>query len=778
MTNFLKYIFLFFLLFKLSSFSVAQNNIDALLYELNATPNDEQKAAIHKKIGEMYLEKMAFGKAIDHFKEPLKPNLFKYVSSTADKKKLLRLIAYCYEQTNDLKNQIETLHSLLSLVKTLHNSEEEFVTLKGLSNLYFKSKNYNEAINCNNRLLEICPKHDFEEFIIIYNNLGFAFHKLYKDNKSLENFENCFKLFEENESKISDEKKITLLSNMAIMYNQLKNNEKSEELYNKAYKIAEKMQSIYYKGKINNFKAAFWYNSMGQIREPLNLLRINITLLEPHKEDVNCEAELMASYKFISQIYLDQKLYKKHIEANKVYQDLKEKSLHRVIKANQMQLENQFSLEKNESNIKQLIAEKEKKDAELTQTKLIQEKQEKDLKLREKEVLFLKQDQELQMQFLKNKELEKDKLMQKYNIEQEKNFARAQLQKIALLQKDKTLKDLSLNQKKKEIQILKYKDRLNELRIEEEEKVRTYSWLLLLLLIILAISSVWYFYKMNQKNAILAGQYDELFHAQRVIANKNGELKSINDNLEQIVNQRTQFLTNANEQLISANSQLEQFSFILAHNIKGPIARLIGLGYILKQDNENLSPEKQFVMNKIDESVHDLQGVIKDLNIILDIKNGLATQKELIDINQLTSVILKRLEHKTEKSHVNILVNTPENLSIFSVKSYIESIIYNLLSNGVKYKREIDDAFVKIDFEKTNKILTITVEDNGLGIDMKKFGDKLFGLYQRFHTHVTGKGLGMHIVKLQTEFLGGTLQIESKPNIGTKFTITVPVEEA
>ena len=68
----------------------------------------------------------------------------------------------------------------------------------------------------------------------------------------------------------------------------------------------------------------------------------------------------------------------------------------------------------------------------------------------------------------------------------------------------------------------------------------------------------------------------------------------------------------------------------------------------------------------------------------------------------------------------------------------------------------------------------ITVKDNGMGIDMQKYGDKIFSLYKRFHNHVEGKGMGLHLVKLQIETLGGTIKIDSKLDEGTTFTIAFP----
>ena len=141
----------------------------------------------------------------------------------------------------------------------------------------------------------------------------------------------------------------------------------------------------------------------------------------------------------------------------------------------------------------------------------------------------------------------------------------------------------------------------------------------------------------------LAKQNQHLTDAQKIINAKNEKLKAYSENLENLVQQRTQVLTQTNNQLISNNNQLEQFAYILAHNIKAPIARLIGLGILFKRNLPELSNDSQFIVNKIDESVHDLNYVIKDLNVILDIKAGIDIKREKINLTTLIEKIKQRL---------------------------------------------------------------------------------------------------------------------------------------
>lgn len=110
--------------------------------------------------------------------------------------------------------------------------------------------------------------------------------------------------------------------------------------------------------------------------------------------------------------------------------------------------------------------------------------------------------------------------------------------------------------------------------------------------------------------------------------------------------------------------------------------------------------------------------------------------------------------------------------TIFTNKSYFESILLNLMTNSLKYKDEVRKLKIEISSKvKENKTI-ITFKDNGIGIDLERNKDKIFGLYQRFHDYADSKGLGLYLVKSQVESMGGTISVESEVDKGTSFKIT------
>lgn len=93
-----------------------------------------------------------------------------------------------------------------------------------------------------------------------------------------------------------------------------------------------------------------------------------------------------------------------------------------------------------------------------------------------------------------------------------------------------------------------------------------------------------------------------------------------------------------------------------------------------------------------------------------------------------------------------------------------------MITNGIKYKKE-NDAYIKITSDEDNEYIYLVFEDNGIGIDMGKYQDDIFGLYKRFHLEKEGKGMGLFMIKSQVESLNGEIAIQSEVNIGTKFSI-------
>ena len=222
--------------------------------------------------------------------------------------------------------------------------------------------------------------------------------------------------------------------------------------------------------------------------------------------------------------------------------------------------------------------------------------------------------------------------------------------------------------------------------------------------------------------------------------------------------------------LIQRNRDLEQFAFIISHNLRAPTANIIGFSDNLLNESLSKQEEKE-LLKGLSISVNRLDSVIKDLNKILQVRREIEGEKEVISLPGLINDISISIENIIEKNNVQINTDFSGASEMYSLKSYLHSIFFNLISNSIKYRHPDIDPIISIVSKKENGKIKVTFKDNGSGIDLGTKGDKIFGLYKRFHSHIEGKGLGLFMVKTQVEALGGTISVQSEINHGTQFTI-------
>ncbi len=265
---------------------------------------------------------------------------------------------------------------------------------------------------------------------------------------------------------------------------------------------------------------------------------------------------------------------------------------------------------------------------------------------------------------------------------------------------------------------------------------------------------------------LLAAQYKELEEARNIIEIKNNEMALHNQNLELEVANRT-------KELLSHNNQLEQFAFISAHNLRAPVARILGLGEVLRLTGKSKEDVKA-IIEKLIFTTQELDRVVKDLSQILDIRKNSSTIISTINLNEEVQLVKANLQKDIEESRAEIFHDFIAVEEVHSVKPYIDSILMNLVSNAIKYRDPSRLPIIKIWSEIGEGYINICVSDNGLGIDLTRHSDKLFKLYNRFHFHIEGKGLGLYMTKTQVIALGGTIEATSEIDNGITFRISLP----
>jgi signal transduction histidine kinase len=273
----------------------------------------------------------------------------------------------------------------------------------------------------------------------------------------------------------------------------------------------------------------------------------------------------------------------------------------------------------------------------------------------------------------------------------------------------------------------------------------------------------------EQINESLQKTNYDLKLASAIIQNQRNELKEHNRQLEKIVQEKGRKLIDANEELIKHNHELQQFSYTISHNLRAPVARLLGLTNLLSMKHYNVSEEMQELVSLIKDSSLEFDSVIRDLNKIIDVRNEFYRVKEKINFLQEFDQAKKNVGENLF-TDVRLFTDFSEPI-IYTVRPILNSILYNLLSNAIKYRSTQRNLELSIKTYKHYDSVVLEISDNGMGMNLDSYGKELFGLYKRFHSHIEGRGLGLYLVKSQVESLGGRIEIQSQLNVGTTFRV-------
>ncbi|MCU4188601.1 PAS domain-containing sensor histidine kinase [Flavobacterium sp. HXWNR29] len=215
------------------------------------------------------------------------------------------------------------------------------------------------------------------------------------------------------------------------------------------------------------------------------------------------------------------------------------------------------------------------------------------------------------------------------------------------------------------------------------------------------------------------------------------------------------------------NNKLLNFAHIVSHNLRthaGNIKSLLELYH-----NSSFTHEE--TITNIDIVSKELNETIENLNDLVKVHTQ--TNKEFVS-SQLSDYITRMLYILNEDiTNKNIIIenNVNEKIQVNCIPAYLESILLNLVTNAIKYSNDKKDILISFNVTDTTDFLILNVSDNGVGIDMERYGSSIFGLYKTFHGHEDSRGVGLYITKNQIETMGGKIEVESKPNVGSTFKV-------
>ena len=223
-------------------------------------------------------------------------------------------------------------------------------------------------------------------------------------------------------------------------------------------------------------------------------------------------------------------------------------------------------------------------------------------------------------------------------------------------------------------------------------------------------------------------------------------------------------------ELTQNNKDLKQFSYITSHNLRAPLSNLTGLLRLI-DDIKIQDEELEELLNGFNKSTQLLNETINDLVKVIVIKDNPSIQKERLVLSEVFEKVFSQLNFQIESNNPILKLKFDPEFTLHTNKAYLESILLNLLLNAIKYKEHSRKLKITITAEFSEGRTKLTFKDNGIGIDLERNKDKVFGLYQRFHNYPDSKGLGLYLVKSQVDTMGGTISIKSEVNKGTEFTI-------
>ncbi|WP_192821557.1 PAS domain-containing sensor histidine kinase [Rufibacter sp. LB8] len=226
------------------------------------------------------------------------------------------------------------------------------------------------------------------------------------------------------------------------------------------------------------------------------------------------------------------------------------------------------------------------------------------------------------------------------------------------------------------------------------------------------------------------------------------------------------------KELYRHNRNLQQFTYIVSHNLRAPVANAVGLSNLLLEQDHSTGVFQK-TLSHLNITVKQLDSILQDLNMILSVQDQHHTvEKEPVLLAEVCQQAISILQDALQECAGQVHLQVQEDLVIHTKRAYLYSILYNLLSNAIKYRspnRPLEVTLKAFGGELQGAVIYFS--DNGLGMDLDRVGSQVFKLYKRFHRNIEGKGMGLFLVKSHVEVLGGDIKVSSKVDKGTSFTI-------
>jgi signal transduction histidine kinase len=228
-------------------------------------------------------------------------------------------------------------------------------------------------------------------------------------------------------------------------------------------------------------------------------------------------------------------------------------------------------------------------------------------------------------------------------------------------------------------------------------------------------------------------------------------------------------LNNSFNLVSEQNKRLLNFSYIVSHNLRSHTSNIESIISLIESaESEDERNEMMKLLKSVSNSLDD---TMNHLNEVVNINTNISLVIKTLSLNHFINKALDVLSEQIQLNQASFIIDVPNDAIINYNSAYLESILYNLISNAIRYKHPQRKPIITIKLYKKRDKNVIEISDNGIGIDLAKNGDKIFGMYKTFSNNSDARGIGLFITKNQVDAMGGTITVESIPTIGTTFKI-------
>ncbi|WP_264523604.1 PAS domain-containing sensor histidine kinase [Flavobacterium sp. N502536] len=224
-------------------------------------------------------------------------------------------------------------------------------------------------------------------------------------------------------------------------------------------------------------------------------------------------------------------------------------------------------------------------------------------------------------------------------------------------------------------------------------------------------------------------------------------------------------------ELTKQNKELKQLTYTTAHDLRSPVNNLLAV-FDLLDTSTITDPETLELISVIQTSTQSLKKTLIDHVALLDKKNEEDEQLEMLNFEVVLEEVLSSIHSLIQNSKTKLIIDFSEAETILFNKTSLKSIFLNLITNSIKYSKPGFLPVIHFNSLRSNGTTQLIISDNGIGFDMEKVKDKIFGLHQKFSSNKDSNGIGLYLVYNHITNLGGHICLESQPNEGAKFTIT------